>query len=145
MSDIRINDRQRQFVALVAQGEAAKDAARLAGFADHRALMNNPLVKAAMVEALQAELTGGILPVCLSVIKQALTSDEISLDKRATLAKSLVEKTLAAPSENNQAISSTKQPHEMTRAELRSELEKLQNEAAERAKPAVIDGQVIDK
>ena len=146
MSDIRINDRQRQFVALIAQGETAKDAARQAGFADHRPLMVNPIVRAAMLDALQAELVSGILPLSLNVLRQALTSDDISLDKRAAIAKTLVAQGLLTAPENNLSKNANviKPLHEMTRDELRSQIEKMQSEVAERAKPAVIDGQAID-
>ena len=145
MSDSRISPKQREFVSLLVAGDSAREAARAVGYADHKALVANPQVRLAMIEALQAQLTSDILPLCINVLRQALTSDDLSLDKRATIAKDLAIKTLVSGAEKAKENNGLTKPlHELTRDELRSQIEKLQSEVAERAKPAVIDAQAFD-
>lgn len=121
---------------MAASGDATYSAAR-AGYrtpeVDGWKKANNPVMVETVRRAQVARLNNSLLPIALDLIERVILDDKETTRNRLTAAKIVVDRTIGMVQDGAE----TKEPHEMTAAELQARLERLRREQSDRAKPVV--------
>ena len=121
---------------MAASGDATYSAAR-AGYrtpeVDGWKKANNPVMVETVRRAQVARLNNELLPMALNLIEKVILDDKENTRNRLTAAKIVVDRTIGMVQDGAE----TKEPHEMTAAELQARLERLRREQSDRAKPVI--------
>lgn len=133
----RRTDKEALFIGhLAATGDATYAAVR-SGYKDPAVQgwqkAHNPAVAEAVRRAQIARLTGELLPLSLDVLQNVLSDDKETSRNKLTAVGLVLRYTVG----QDQAGAETKEPHEMTAAELQERIERLRREQSERAKPVI--------
>jgi phage terminase small subunit len=94
---------------------------------------NNPALMETVRRAQLARLNNDLLPAALNLIEKVILDDKETTRNRLTAAKIVVDRTIGMTQDGAE----TKEPHEMTAAELQERIERLRREQSERAKPII--------
>jgi len=94
---------------------------------------NNPALIENIRRAQLARLNNDLLPAALNLIERVILDDKETTRNRLTAAKIVVDRTLGMVQDGAE----TKEPHEMTAAELQERIERLRREQSDRAKPII--------
>ena len=94
---------------------------------------NNPALMETTRRAQLARLNNDLLPAALNLIEKVILDDKETTRNRLTAAKIVVDRTLGMVQDGAE----TKEPHEMTAAELQERIERLRREQSDRAKPVI--------
>ena len=119
---------------MAATGDATYAAARAGYRGPYKegwAKMQNPALVDTVRRAQLARLNNHLLPAALDLIERVILDDEENTRNRLTAAKIVVDRTLGQVQDGAES----KEPHEMTAAELQARIERLRREQSERAKP----------
>lgn len=121
---------------MAASGDATYSAAR-AGYrtptVDGWKKTHDPAMVAVVKRAQMARLTNDLLPLSLTVLQNVLSDDRETTRNRLTAVGLVLRYTVG----QDQHGAETKEPHEMTAAELQERIERLRREQSERAKPVI--------
>ena len=121
---------------MAASGDTVYSAAR-AGYrapaVDGWRKANDPAMIAVVRRAQLARLNNDLLPAALNLIEKVILDDKETTRNRLTAAKIVVDRTLGMVQDGAE----TKEPHEMTAAELQERIERLRREQSDRAKPVI--------
>ena len=119
---------------MAASGDPTYSAAR-AGYrtpeVDGWKKANNPVMVDVVRRAQVARLNNELLPMALNLIEKVILDEKENTRNRLTAAKIVVDRTLGQVQDGAES----KEPHEMTAAELQARIERLRREQSERAKP----------
>lgn len=121
---------------MAATGDATYAAARAGYRGPYKegwAKMQNPALVETVRRAQMARLNNDLLPAALDLIERVILDDKENTRNRLTAAKIVVDRTLGQVQDGAE----TKEPHEMTAAELQARIERLRREQADRAKPVI--------
>ena len=83
--------------------------------------------------AQMARLNNDLLPAALNLIETVILDEKETTRNRLTAAKIVVDRTIGMVQDGAE----TKEPHEMTAAELQERIERLRREQSDRAKPVL--------
>ena len=133
----RRTDKEALFIGHLAATGDEKFAAWKAGYA-HPTVQgwksaHNPAIADAVRRAQVARLNNELLPMALNLIEKVILDDKENTRNRLTAAKIVVDRTIGMVQDGAE----TKEPHEMTAAELQARLERLRREQSDRAKPVI--------
>ena len=121
---------------MAASGDATYSAAR-AGYTapqvDGWRKSNDPALAAVVKRAQMARLTNELLPAALNTLQKVL-DDAKETSRNKLTAVGLVLRYTVGQDQNG---AETKEPHEMTAAELQERIERLRREQSERARPVI--------
>lgn len=121
---------------MAASGDPVYSAAR-AGYrtpgVDGWKKANNPVMVETVRRAQVARLNNELLPIALNLIERVILDDTENTRNRLTAAKIVVDRTIGMAQDGTE----TKEPHEMTAAELQARIERLRREQADRARPVI--------
>lgn len=121
---------------MAASGDPVYSAAR-AGYrtpeVDGWKKANNPVMVETVRRAQVARLNNSLLPIALDLIERVILDDKENTRNRLTAAKIVVDRTLGQVQDGAES----KEPHEMTAAELQARIERLRREQSERARPVI--------
>ncbi len=121
---------------MAASGDATYSAAR-AGYrtpaVDGWKKAHDPAMVAVVRRAQMVRLNNDLLPAALNLIERVILDDKETTRNRLTAAKIVVDRTIGMTQDGAE----TKEPHEMTAAELQERIERLRREQSERAKPVI--------
>lgn len=137
LKDGSLTEREAMFAGyMAATGDAVYSAAK-AGYPrparDGWMKANNPALMETTRRAQIARLNNDLLPAALNLIEKVILNDKETTRNRLTAAKIVVDRTIGM----GQDGAETKEPHEMTAAELQERIERLRREQSERAKPII--------
>ena len=121
---------------MAATGDATYAAARAGYRGPYKegwAKMQNPALVETVRRAQMARLNNDLLPAALDLIERVILDDKENTRNRLTAAKIVVDRTLGQVQDGAES----KEPHEMTAAELQARIERLRREQSERAKPVI--------
>lgn len=131
----RRTDKEALFIGHLASTGDATFAAVRAGYRDPQVQgwqkAHNPAIADAVRRAQLARLNNDLLPMALNLIEKVILDDKENTRNRLTAAKIVVDRTIGMVQDGAE----TKEPHEMTAAELQARLERLRREQSDRAKP----------
>ena len=94
---------------------------------------NDPALMATVKRAQMARLNNDLLPAALNLIEKVILDDKETTRNRLTAAKIVVDRTIGMVQDGTE----TKEPHEMTAAELQERIERLRREQSDRARPVI--------
>ncbi len=133
----RRTDKEAVFIGHLASTGDATFAAVRAGYRDPAVQgwqkAHNPAIAEAVRRAQLARLTGDLLPKSLDLLDTVLTNKTETTRNRLTAAQLVLRYTVGMSADGAE----TKEPHEMTAAELQERIERLRREQSERAKPII--------
>ena len=121
---------------MAATGDATYAAARAGYRGPYKegwAKMQNPALVDTVRRAQLARLNNDLLPAALDLIERVILDDKENTRNRLTAAKIVVDRTLGQVQDGAES----KEPHEMTAAELQARIERLRREQSERARPVI--------
>lgn len=135
--DGSLTEKEAMFAGyMAATGDPTYSAAK-AGYAapqvDGWRRTNNPATMEVVRRAQLARLNNDLLPAALSLIEKVILDDKETTRNRLTAAKIVVDRTIGMVQDGAE----TKEPHEMTAAEIQARIERLRREQADRAKPVI--------
>ena len=136
LKDGRRTDKEALFIGhLAATGDATYAATR-AGYSNAAIQgwqkANNPAIADATRRAMIARLNNDLLPKSLDLLERVLTDDKESTRNRITAAQTVLKYSLGQ-SEGGES----KEPHEMTSAELQARIDTLRRAMADKARPII--------
>ena len=121
---------------MAATGDATYSAAK-AGYRGPQkegwAKMQNPALADTVRRAQLARINNDLLPRSLDLLDRVLTDDKETTRNRLAAAQLVLRYTVGQTADGAE----TKEPHEMTAAELQERIERLRREQSERAKPVI--------
>lgn len=137
LKDGSLTHKEAAFAGYMAvTGDAAYSAAK-AGYPrpahDGWVKANNPALMETVRRVQLARLNNDLLPAALNLIERVILDDKETTRNRLTAAKIVVDRTLGMVQDGAE----TKEPHEMTAAELQERIERLRREQSDRAKPVI--------
>ena len=133
----RRTDKEALFIGHLASTGDATFAAVRAGYKDPQVQgwqkAHNPAIADAVRREQVARLTGDLLPRSLDLLDRVLTDDKETPRNRLTAAQLVLRYTVGQTADGAE----TKEPHEMTAAELQERIERLRREQSDRARPVI--------
>ena len=133
----RRTDKEALFIGHLASTGDATFAATRAGYRDPQVQgwqkAHNPAIVDAVRREQVARMNNSLLPIALDLIERVILDEKENTRNRLTAAKIVVDRTLGQVQDGAE----TKEPHEMTAAELQARIERLRREQADRAKPVI--------
>ena len=133
----RRTDKEALFIGHLASTGDATFAAVRAGYRDPQVQgwqkAHNPAIVDAVRREQVARLNNSLLPIALDLIERVILDDKENTRNRLTAAKIVVDRTLGQVQDGAES----KEPHEMTAAELQARIERLRREQSERARPVI--------
>lgn len=137
LKDGSMTEREAIFAGyMAATGDATYSAAK-AGYprppVDGWKRAHNPALMENVRRVQMARLNNDLLPAALDLIERVILDDKENTRNRLTAAKIVVDRTLGQVQDGAES----KEPHEMTAAELQARIERLRREQADRAKPVI--------
>lgn len=102
-------------------------------YKDGWAKMQNPALADTVRRVQLARLNNDLLPAALNLIEKVILDDKENTRNRLTAAKIVVDRTIGMVQDGAE----TKEPHDMTAAELQARIERLRREQSDRAKPVI--------
>lgn len=133
----RRTDKEALFIGHLASTGDATFAATRAGYRDPQVQgwqkAHNPAIADAVRREQVARLNNSLLPIALDLIERVILDEKENTRNRLTAAKIVVDRTIGMTQDGAE----TKEPHEMTAAELQARIERLRREQADRAKPVI--------
>ena len=135
--DGSLTEKEAMFAGyMAATGDPTYSAAK-AGYAapqvDGWRQSHNPATMDVVRRAQLARLNNDLLPAAINLIERVILDDKENTRNRLTAAKIVVDRTIGQVQDGAE----TKEPHEMTAAELQARIERLRREQSERAKPVI--------
>lgn len=136
LKDGSLTAQEAQFVGYLAQTGDTRYAAARAGYSNAPIQgwqkAQNPAIAAATRKAEIARLNNDLLPKSLDLLEKVITDDKESTRNRITAAQTVLKYSLGQ-SEGAES----KEPHEMTPAELQARIDALRRAMADKAKPVI--------
>lgn len=133
----RETDQEKAYVDAVGRGLTPLEAATQAGYkwpaSSAYQLARRPDIQAAIIKEQESRLLNELLPLAVEAHKNLLTAANVPAGARVQAVKLAYDRAFGPDGSQKPE----KEPHEMTADELASALDRLRNEAANRAKPVI--------